>query len=170
MKKQTVRWDHALGSETGQCTDHVPLPTLSQEAVTQRVFFILPASPCALTLFIFVSSSSFSYSERLPRIATRRHPTPPAFPLTPIATTSPAPPSPSLPASTPPQHAPNRHPLTPFCSTPPHPCIPFAPPFVLPSFHCVSALPRCQRHQYPPRRRCLAMRTKDTKPLENCHV
>ena len=39
-----------------------------------------------------------------------------------------------------------------------------------PSSHHVSALPCCQHHQYPPRRRCLAMQTKDTKPLENCCV
>jgi hypothetical protein len=73
-----VRWDRTLGSEMGRCTDHVPLPTLSQEAVTQRVFFILPASPCALTLFVFVSPSSFPYSECPPRNATRCRPTPPA--------------------------------------------------------------------------------------------
>jgi hypothetical protein len=44
------------------------------------------------------------------------------------------------------------------------------PSLLSPSSHHVSALPCCQRHQCPPCRRCLTMRTKDTKPLENCHV
>jgi hypothetical protein len=104
MAPRPLRWDRALGSETGRRTDHVPLPTLSQEAVTQRFSFILPASPCALTLFVFVSSSSFPYPERPPRNATRRRPTPPAIP---IATMLPSSPPPPLPARTPP-NVPNR--------------------------------------------------------------
>ena len=39
-----------------------------------------------------------------------------------------------------------------------------------PSSHRVSTLLHCQCHQYPPCHHCLTMRTKDTKPLENCCV
>jgi hypothetical protein len=55
-----VRWDRRLGSETGQHTDHMPCSTLSQEAVTQHFSSFFPHHCVPLSLFIFVSPSSFS--------------------------------------------------------------------------------------------------------------
>ena len=49
------------------------------------------------------------------------------------------------------------------CSITPH----VFPSPLSPSSCRVSTLLRCQRHQYPPRRCCLAVRTKDIKPLKN---
>ena len=126
--------------------------------------FILPASPCALTLFVLGSLSSFPYSECPPHNATCHHPMPPAF----------------FHLFHPPPRFPQRHrcsqracrqtcptaatsaTLLP-CSIAPH----VFPSPLSPSSCRVSVLPRCQHHQYPPRRHCLAMQTKDIKPLEN---
>jgi hypothetical protein len=153
-----VRQDRALGSETGRRTDHVPLRTLSQEAV------ILPASRAPFL---------FSFSSPLPLffIPSVRHATPPTAALR----------HPPFHLFHPPPRCPHRRRRRPqrarrqkcptaaafdtpsLCSITPH----VFPSPLLPSSRRVSALPRCQRHQYPPHRRCLTMRTKDIKPLEN---
>jgi hypothetical protein len=154
-----------LGSEMGRRTDHVPRPTLSQEAVTQCFSFILPTSPCALTLFVFVSSLSplclfliLSACHAMPPATIQNHPLSHTFHLPPCC----------------PHHhrccsQRARHQMCPttttfatllLCSITPQ----VFPSPLSPSSHCVSALPHCQHHQYPPRRHCLTMRTKDTKP------
>ena len=128
----------------GQHTDHMPLPTLSQEAVTQHFSFILPTLPCALTLFILVSSFSFPYSKHLPCNATYCRPMPPAFPPIPIATVLPAPPLPLLPASTPPhmlQTAATFDTFLPYTSTPMHHIhSSFLFAFILPHLHVAALL------------------------------
>jgi len=155
--KASVRWDHALGSETGQRTDHVPLPTLSQEADPSAFSFILPAPSCTLIL-LFSSPPSFLYSERPQRNATcsSTHPTCHHVTLTSTA---------AAPSEHTTRHAQLLPPLPPLCHAL------FHPSSVPLRFHLRLATPppkpRCRRHQYPPRRHCLTMWTKDTKPVEN---
>src|SRR6266851_33776 len=115
-------------------TDHVPLQTLSQDAVPQVPFF---HSSCTT-----VCPLLFSFSSPLPLffILSARNAMPPAavlhyppFPLIPVATMSPTPPSPPLPVSTPP-HMPTT--ATTFATLSPRTLMPLCPcltPF-LPSF------------------------------------
>jgi hypothetical protein len=158
-----------LGSETGQRTDHVPLPTLSQEAVTQCFSFILPTSPCALTLFVFVSSLSPLHLFLIPSTC---HATPPAAVQRHLL----------FHTFHPPPHCPHRHHHHSQCARQTCPtAATFAtlllcsitpqvfPSLLLPSSHRISTLLRCQRHQYPPCCHCLTMHTNTPlKPLENC--
>jgi hypothetical protein len=85
--KGYVRWDRVLGSEMGQCTDHVPLSTLSQEAVPQVLFLhssritMCPYSFCSHLPFLFslfrASATPhhplLSYTTRLPTYSIRHH-------------------------------------------------------------------------------------------------
>jgi hypothetical protein len=107
----SVRWDRALGSETGRRTDHVPHYTLSQEAVTQRFLSFFPHH-CAPLLF------SLSFPLHLFLIPSAHHATPPAVvqnhPHIPSTTTLPSPPPPPLPARTPPNVPNRRHIRHPF--------------------------------------------------------
>jgi len=94
----------------GWRTDHMPLRTLSQDAVPQAPFLLhsshITVHPCH---FCFPSPSSFPYSERLqcnatcchlmPPTAVQRHP---PFPLIPTATMLPMPLLPLLLVSMPP--------------------------------------------------------------------
>jgi len=68
-----VRWDRALSSETGQCTDHMPLPTLSQEAVPQVLF--LHSSHITVHPYSFHSHLPFLFS-LFQVSATQCHPPP----------------------------------------------------------------------------------------------
>jgi hypothetical protein len=146
----------------GQCTDHVPLPTLSQEADSSTFSFILPTLSCALIL-CFHLPSLFSLFQAPtmkchlpPSYATcsSTHPTHHHITLT---TTT----------ATPSEHA-TKHAQLPL----PLPSLSHALfyPLSLPlHFHlCLTApLLCCQCHQYPPHHCCLAIQTKDTKPLKN---
>jgi hypothetical protein len=82
-----IRWDRTLGLEMGQCTDHVPLPTLSQEAVPQALFLhssritvrpysFRPRLPFLLSFFRASATPHHpppSYATRLPSYFIRHH-------------------------------------------------------------------------------------------------
>jgi len=153
-----------LGSEMGWHTNHMPLPTLSQEADSSAFSFILPTPSCTLIL-CFRLPSLFS----LFRAPTTEHYLPPSY-----ATCSSTHPTChhvtlTTTAAAPSEHA-TRYAQPPLPSPPL--CHALFHPLSLPlCFHLHLTMPlpklRCQHHQYPPHHRCLAMRTKDTKPLEN---
>jgi hypothetical protein len=76
MAPRPLRWDRALGSETGRRTDHVPLPTLSQEADSSAFSFISPAPLCTLILLFSSPLPLFfipSAHNEMPPAAVLRH-------------------------------------------------------------------------------------------------
>jgi hypothetical protein len=159
-----------LGSEMGQHTDHVPLPTLSQEAVTQAPFLHSSCTIMHLILFRFCLPSFFPYSKHPTCNATHHRHMPPALPLIPLTTISRTPPSPPLPASMPPQTLKTTAAFTllPRTSTPmPHisPFFPFA--FISPCL-CLAVL------SVPPSTHlaviALQCGLRTPSPLENCCV
>jgi hypothetical protein len=77
----SVRWDRALGLETGRRTDHVTPRTLSPKRCSspQLLLYYFPLSRLSFPFSFFILAAFAIITERLPLAATCRRPTLPAF-------------------------------------------------------------------------------------------
>jgi hypothetical protein len=154
----------------GWCTDYVPLPTLSQEAITQVLFLHSFRTIVHLILFCFHLPSFFPYSKCLTHNATHRYHMPPALPLIPLATTLCTPSLLLLPASTLPWmlKTTTAFTLSSYISAPmPHISPSFSFAFISPHLHLATLLVPPSTHLAIVASQC-GLRTPS--PLENCCV